>query len=202
MTIQNVKVITDAIKQHLRSLKDPATLEQVQQLLSKAMAFVTLLSATFSTITTITNAIHPSSSDPEDARIIAENPTLDQLTQPLDVSRVWEDSQIRTDIAFILNRSRTDTDRTPLNPDIELSIQAQHWAERNAITNSFRKTPAEVIMVQTVLPNEQATAVAFLDLWFQDPASQAALATKDAAIIGVGVASAAGKTYAVIQLAR
>ncbi|MCS4535281.1 serine protease [Corynebacterium sp. HS2168-gen11] len=202
MAIQSVKVITDAVKQHLRSLKDPATLEQVQQLLSKVMAVVTVLSATFSTIVTVSHTFNPRSSGYEDARILAENPTLDQLTQPLDISRVWEDSQIRTDIAFILNRSRTDTHRNPLNPDIELSIQAQHWAERNAITNSFRETPAEVIMVQTALPNEQATAVAFLDLWFQDAASQAALATKDAAIIGVGVASAAGKTYAVIQLAR
>ena len=55
-------------------------------------------------------------------------------------------------------------------------------------------------MVQAKLPFADAKAARFLDGWFADPASEKALAKDDLSQIGVGIASAGGQTYAVIQL--
>ncbi|GAA1475235.1 hypothetical protein GCM10009621_22650 [Corynebacterium felinum] len=172
---------------------NPEAIAQIQRVLSVFMAVVTFASATVSTLQSGAGV----SSSP---LAQAEQPGLDSLVQPLDTYRVWEDATIRNDIVYILNRSRTDTARPIVHSDFGLSMQAQKWAERNATTDSYAETPAQVVMVQAVLPSKGASAAKFLEVWFNDPASQKALARKDVNSIGVGVASAGDKTYAVIQL--
>ncbi len=164
-------------------------LSRSQKLLSLLLAATTLVGATFNSLGSTDNALL----DPE-------QPRLEELTQALDTSRVWEDNQTRNDIATILNHSRINAGRTPLDPNYDLGLHAQRWAERNATTDSFKQTPENVVMVQSMLPYADAKAARFLDGWFADAASQQALAGDNLSQIGVGIASAGGKTYAVIQL--
>lgn len=164
-------------------------LGQTQKLLSIILAAVTLAGATVNSLGTNDG----SSLDPE-------QPNLTELVQPLDTSRVWEDTETRNQISMILNHSRINAGRSSLDPDYDLSIHAQRWAERNATTDSFKQTPDNVVMVQAKLPFNDAKASRFLDGWFADPASEKALAKEDLKNIGVGIASAGGQTYAVIQL--
>lgn len=166
---------------------------ETQRILSYLLAAITLVGAFFHSVTLQNSSQNQTVQD-------AEKPTLQELVQPIDTNRVWDDTVIRNEIVQILNQSRINSGREPLNPDFDLGTNAQKWAERNATTNSFKPTPANVVMTQAALAYQDAKAPNFLDTWFKDPANQAALADKKLTKVGVGVASAQGRTYAVVQL--
>jgi SCP-like protein len=185
----------DALKNFRAIAPSGDRITDAQRILSYMLAAITLIGAFFHTFGSA-----PQNSSQPTTVSDAEKPTLQELVQPIDAARIWDDSLIRNDIVQILNQSRTDSGREPLNPDFDLGSRAQKWAERNATTNSFKPTPANVVMVQAGLGYPEAKASKFLDTWFKDQASQAALADKKLTKVGVGVASSQGRTYAVVQL--
>lgn len=184
--------IVNWLVQWIPGMSQPERYRHIQNLLSVILAALTFASAA---VTSYNSLYDGGSSDNK-----ADQPKLSELVQPLDTSRLWEDTTIRNDLTNILNQSRIEAGRNIVEPSFDLSSTAQRWAERNATTDSFKPTPDNVVMVQAALPSTDAKAARFLGGWFSDPQSQAALGKPDLRHIGVGVASANGKTFAVIQL--
>ncbi|AKK06811.1 hypothetical protein CMUST_12530 [Corynebacterium mustelae] len=184
--------IVNWLVQWIPGVNQPERYRHIQNLLSVILAALTFAGAAVNSYNSLTDA---GSSDNK-----ADQPKLSELVQPLDTSRLWEDTNIRNDLTNILNQSRIEAGRSIVEPNYDLSMSAQRWAERNAMTDSFKPTPDNVVMVQSSLPSADAKAARFLGGWFNDPQSQEALGKSDLRHIGVGVASANGKTFAVIQL--
>ena len=116
----------DALKNFRATAPSGDRITEAQRILSYMLAAITLIGAFFHTF----GSAPQNSSQPATVSD-AEKPTLQELVQPIDAARIWDDSLIRNDIVQILNQSRTDSGREPLNPDFDLGSRAQKWAERN-----------------------------------------------------------------------
>lgn len=106
--------------------------------------------------------------------------------------------QMRTDLLRAINYHRD----IPVDFDLELHASAQRQAVVNATAGGHKMTTADsgrILMLQAHQDTDSASVDDFLELWADDGLNYAALMHPDNREIGVGVAEAAGTTYAVVQ---
>ncbi|AKE40833.1 Uncharacterised protein [Corynebacterium kutscheri] len=84
--------------------------------------------------------------------------------------------------------------------DPTLEDEAQRLATTMATSGRFIDAAANATTLRARLSNDQASATTFLTQWRNDPSSWEQLAKNSYSHYGIGVASAAGNTYAVIRL--
>lgn len=106
--------------------------------------------------------------------------------------------QMRTDLLRAINYHRD----IPVDFDLELHVSAQRQAVVNATAGDNDVATADsghILMLQAYQHTDRASVDDFLELWRQDRLNYDALMHPDNREIGVGVAEAAGTTYAVVQ---
>lgn len=106
--------------------------------------------------------------------------------------------QMRTDLLRAINYHRD----IPVDFDLELHASAQRQAVVNATAggnNAATTDSGRILMLQAHQDTSSASVDDFLELWNQDHPNYDALMHPDNREIGVGVAEAAGTTYAVVQ---
>lgn len=106
--------------------------------------------------------------------------------------------QMRTDLLRAINYHRD----IPVDFDLELHVSAQRQAVVNATAGDNDVATADsghILMLQAYQHTDRASVDDFLELWSQDRLNYDALMHPDNREIGVGVAEAAGTTYAVVQ---
>ena len=106
--------------------------------------------------------------------------------------------QMRTDLLRAINYHRD----IPVDFDLELHASAQRQAVVNATAGDNDVATADsghILMLQAYQHTDRASVDDFLELWSQDRLNYDALMHPDNREIGVGVAEAAGTTYAVVQ---
>lgn len=116
---------------------------------------------------------------------------------PLEVQEQL--NTIQTDLMQAVLELRHNDGVPPVVIDAELQIDAQHWAERNAVLGREDNSPANVAMVQAHLPLEQASGHAVLEQWLHSEQHAEVLIDDAHAWRGVGVAYGHGQVWAVLQ---
>lgn len=124
--------------------------------------------------------------------------------QPPVVTPV-ENAQMRTDLELAINYQRSQQGLQPAEFDMSLRSSAQQKAMENAAGGSLAtqaQSESQIIRLQARQDTATATADSFIHLWAQDDANYNALMSPENDAIGVGVAEAGGKTYAVVQFTQ
>ena len=121
----------------------------------------------------------------------------DYRQPPLEVQEQL--NAIQSDLIQAVLELRNSEGVPPVVMDMDLQIDAQHWAERNAVLGREDNSPANVAMVQAHLPLEQASGHAVLEQWLHSEPHTAVLLDGAHAWRGVGVAYGHGQVWAVLQ---
>ena len=115
-----------------------------------------------------------------------------------DVPQPVVNEQMRTDLLRAINYHRD----IPVDFDLELHASAQRQAAINATAGGHDVAAADsgrILMLQARQDTNIATVDNFLDLWMHSHPNYTALMHPDNREIGIGIAEAAGTTYAVVQ---
>lgn len=174
-------------------LSDPVA--AIRDLLPRVTALMTVVSLVWAVVTGIGGST-PSAPEPDDDVPGVELPEEYQQP-PLEVQEELE--SIRTDLMQAVLELRHGEGVSPVIINPNLQIDAQHWAERNAILGREDSSPANVAMVQAHLPLEQASGHALLEQWLYSEPHTAVLLDPGHVTRGVGLAYGHGQVWAVVQ---
>lgn len=114
--------------------------------------------------------------------------------------------EIRTDMGYAIKELRArEFEETgvlvpPMVIDPTLQIQADRWAQSNAVENSESAIERNIAMLQVHLPAEEATAEKLVGLILQSQPHTDLLLDPGMSFYGIGMAQGHGQVWAVIMM--
>ncbi len=159
--------------------------------LARAIPILSIILTLFITLSPIISGMS-SSEDPDDG----SNPPI---VLPV------ENTQMRLDLLQAINVHRPQHGAVPAEFDAELYASAQRKANQNAASGGFDIAAFDttnIVLLQARQDSSIASVDNFMEMWMSDYHNFQALMDPDNHSIGIGVAMAEGKTYAVVQFTR